>query len=260
MKETLVVKIGGSTLGNHDTTLKDLVRLQREGFQPVVVHGGGDRVSEWLARQGRSTSFVDGERVTDGPTLEMVAAVLAGLVNKQLVAQLNSLGGRAVGLSGVDGVLLEGEIRRPELGYVGEIVRVNTGLLDSLLGVGFIPVVAPLCSRPQAGEGEIPFLNVNGDPAAGEIARALKARKLIFLTDVEGILDEKGRPISSLTLEQVEELISSGVISGGMIPKVRAAQRALGVGCVVHIIDGRRSHTLFAVAQGQPLGTQILPG
>ena len=260
MKGTIVVKIGGSTLGNHDTTLEDLVRLQQEGFRLVVVHGGGDRVSEWLARQGHFTSFVDGERVTDGSTLEMVAAVLAGLVNKQLVAQINSLGGRAVGLSGVDGILLEGEIRRPELGYVGEIARVNTALLDSLLEVGFIPVIAPLCSWSRAGKGEALFLNVNGDPVAGEIARALKAERLVFLTDVEGILDERGRRISSLTSEQVEELINSGVISGGMIPKARAAQRALEARCVVHIVDGRQPHALLAVAQNQSLGTQISSG
>lgn len=260
MKKTLVVKIGGSTLGNHDTTLEDVVRLQKEGFRLVVVHGGGDLVSEWLARQGYSTSFVDGERVTDRPALEMVAAVLAGLVNKKLVAQLNLLGGRAVGLSGVDGTLLEGKIKCPELGYAGEIARVNTTLLDSLLEMGFIPVIAPLCFWPQAKKGEALFLNANGDPVAGKIARALKAERLIFLTDVEGILDKHGRRISSLTSEQVEELINSGVISGGMIPKARAAKLALKARCVVHIVDGRRPHALLAVAQNQSLGTQISPG
>ncbi len=259
-KGTIVVKIGGSTLGNHDTTLEDLVRLQREGFRLVVVHGGGNKVSEWLERQGNGIEFVHGLRVTNEPALEVVAAVLAGLVNKQLVAVINSLGGRSIGLSGVDGNLLEGEVRNPELGYVGEVVNVNAQMLETLLGAGFIPVIAPLCSKSSNEEAAVPFLNVNGDPVAGEVALALEAERLVFLTDVEGILDEQGRLISSLTSEQVEELIGSGVISGGMIPKAQAAQRALGVGCVAHIVDGRQSHALLAVAQNEPLGTRVIPG
>lgn len=259
MKGTFVVKIGGSTLGKHDTSLQDLVELQREGFRLIVVHGGASKVSEWLGRQGRSTEIVRGVRVTDEPALEMVAAVLAGLVNKQLVAAINSLGGRAVGLSGVDGNFLQGEIKEPELGYVGEIVKVNTQPLQALLEARFIPFIAPPCSKSPGEKTEVPFLNVNGDLISGEIALALKAEKLIFLTDVEGILDKQGKLIPNLFPEELKRLLNSGTLSGGMMPKTKAILRALEANCSVQIVDGRKPHALLAAVKDQAVGTKIYP-
>ena len=144
MSKVIVVKIGGATLGSHDTAIEDIVELQKQGKSLVVVHGGGKVITDWLEKQGISTRFVHGERVTDKATLEVVISVLAGLVNKEIVAAINSLGGKAVGISGVDGAFIQGRIKDKELGYVGEVVKVNTAPLEALLKAGFIPVVAPV--------------------------------------------------------------------------------------------------------------------
>ncbi|MBM2825778.1 MAG: acetylglutamate kinase, partial [Dehalococcoidales bacterium] len=144
MDKAVVVKIGGSTLGSHDTTIEDIVELHRQGRTLVIVHGGGKLITEWLAKQGIPSRFVQGERVTDQATLEVVIAVLAGLVNKEIVAAITGMGGRAVGISGVDGALIEGRISDKEKGYVGAVVRVNTALLEALIKSAFVPVVAPV--------------------------------------------------------------------------------------------------------------------
>ena len=243
IKKIIVVKIGGSTLGNHDTTLEDLVELQKQGKSLVVVHGGAKVTSEWLARLGIPTSFVNGLRVTDAETLKVVAAALGGLVNKELVVAIQALGGKAVGLSGCDGNLLWASVKSPELGYVGEIVAVDPTPLKLLLNAGYMPVVAPISFGSV--EGRVMLLNVNGDTAAGEIAAALAAEKLIFLTDVDGIHDSSGQVISRLNLAEARDMLASGVASGGMIPKVEASLRALTTTKVVRIIDGRASHTLL---------------
>ena len=241
-KKVIVVKIGGSTLGNHDTTLEDLVELQKRGKSLVVVHGGAKVSTEWLARLGIPTSFVDGLRVTDGETLKVVAAALGGLVNKELVVAIQALGGKAVGLSGCDGNLLWASIKSPEMGYVGEIVAVDPTPLKILLKAGYMPVVAPVSFG--SAEGRVMLLNVNGDTAAGEIAAALAAEKLIFLTDVDGIHDGSKQAVHKLNLAEARDIVASGVASGGMIPKIEASLRALTTAKVVHIIDGRTAHAL----------------
>jgi len=253
---TIVVKIGGSTLGSHDTTLEDLVSLQRERTLPVVVHGGGRTITEWLERHRLATRFVRGLRVTDAESLRVVVAVLAGLVNKELVCAIQALGGRAVGLSGADGCLIEARVRDPELGFVGEIVRVNLEPLQAILGAGYIPILAPLgVERGKAGTCQP--LNINADTVAGEVAKALGAEKLIFLTDVAGVCDTSGKLISRLSAPEARSLIASGVISGGMIPKVEACLSALSVAPSTQIVDGRMSHALITALRGKDNGTII---
>jgi len=254
----IVVKIGGSTLGNHDTTLEDLVTLQQSGVPTVVVHGGGNLVSDWLGRLQIRVSFTRGSRVTSAETLQVVIAVLAGLVNKGLVASLEAQGARAMGLSGIDGGLFEAEIRDAEMGYVGEVVKVNTALLESVMQAGFIPVVAPLGlqAAPRTQNNWF-ILNVNGDKVAGEIAAAIGADRLVFLTDVAGIRDGSGRPLRQLSREQAKSLIDCGVASGGMIPKIEACLRALPTVPVTRIIDGRLPHVLLKEVEGAGDGTTI---
>jgi acetylglutamate kinase len=261
-KGIIVVKIGGSTLGNHDTTLEDLVELQKQGESLVVVHGGAKVTSEWLARLGIPTSFVNGLRVTDAETLKVVTAALGGLVNKELVVAIQALGGKAVSLSGCDGNLLWASIKSPELGYVGEIVAVDPTPLKLLLDAGYMPVVAPVSFGLV--EGQTMLLNVNGDTAAGEIAAALAAEKLIFLTDVDGIHDGSGKVIPRLNLAEAKDILSSRAASGGMVPKIEASLRALTTTQVVRIIDGKISHALLydvigQARQAKSRGTTIVP-
>lgn len=259
LKKSTVIKIGGSTLGAHDTTVEDLVALQKAGELPVVVHGGGKAISEWLDRQGVATRFVRGLRVTDAQTLPVVLAVLSGLVNKGLVAAIISQGGQALGLSGIDAHLIEARIRDSELGYVGEIVSINAEPIRTILGAGYIPVIAPVgLERPdQGGEAGSP-LNINADTAAAEIAVALGAERLIFLTDMAGVCDSSGGVISRLSGAEAEELMGLGTISGGMIPKVEACLRALDMVPITRVIDGRVAHALLSEVEGRGLGTTIV--
>jgi acetylglutamate kinase len=258
LEKVIVVKIGGSTLGSHDTTLEDIVALQRQGKRLVVVHGGGKLITDWLTKQGVSSRFVQGERVTDQPTLEVVISVLAGLVNKDIVATINSLGGRAAGISGVDGALIEGKIGDKEKGYVGVVVKVNTGILESLMKAGFVPIVAPVGLSAHARPADAPpILNFNADVVAGEIAAAIGAERLIFLTDVAGILDQSGKLLPQLTPRDAEALMASGVASGGMLPKIRACLRALSSTSTTCIIDGRISHALLKEIEKGGSGTTI---
>jgi acetylglutamate kinase len=259
MKKSIVVKIGGSTLGAHDTTVEDLVALQKAGELPVVVHGGGKAISEWLDRQGVATRFVRGLRVTDAQTLPVVLAVLSGLVNKGLVAAIVSQGGRAIGLSGIDAHLIEARIRDSELGYVGEIVSINPEPIRTLLGAGYIPVIAPVgLEHPnQGGEAGSP-LNINADTAAAEIAVALSAERLIFLTDTAGVCDSLGEGIPQLSDAEARELMGLGTISGGMIPKVEACLQALEMVPITRIIDGRVAHALQGDVDGVYPGTTIV--
>lgn len=254
----IVVKLGGATLGSHDTTIEDIVYLQQQGKSLVVVHGGGNLVSEWLSRQGASVRFVQGERVTDKLALEMVIAVLAGLVNKEIVAAINSRGGQAVGISGIDGSLIQSKIKDRELGYVGEIERVNIAPLKVLLESGYVPVIAPVSLFAFDRSGNDPqILNINGDPAAGEIAAAMGAERLIFLTDVAGICDQSGQLLTKLSVDEAEALVALGVASGGMIPKVKACLRALSSTSTTCIIDGRQPHALRREIGGGAEGTTI---
>ncbi len=235
----VVIKIGGSTLGSEDTTLQDIVLLKNLNIEPIIVHGGGNAITQWLARIGKEARFVRGLRVTDEETMEIVRMILVGKVNTELVSSLNALGVRAVGISGLDGRTIEARPLSPELGLVGEVTTVNLGLIHALLGQGYVVVIAPVGS----GQGD-QALNLNADTAAGEIAAALAAEKLIMLTDVAGVKDKDGRLISYCSRARTEELIAAGVISGGMIPKVRACLRALDGVRRAHIIDGRVAHAL----------------
>ena len=254
----VVVKIGGSTLGAHDTTLQDLVTLQRQGTIPVVVHGGGAVVTQWLEKQGVPTRFVRGLRVTDAESLQVVTAVLAGLVNKELVAGLLAFGGKAVGISGIDGAVIEGRIQDPELGFVGEVAKVNLGPLEALTAAGYIPVVSTLGYNPIARDGEGPTtLNLNADTVAGELAATQGADRLVFLTDVAGVQDKEGRVLSHLTPAQARSLLESGAASGGMIPKLEACLRASSKGTESWIVDGRAEHMLLTALSPSPIGTRV---
>ena len=232
--------------------------LQRQGYTVVVVHGGGKVITQWMQRQGLYPRFVRGLRVTDAPSLEVVTAVLAGLINKDLVASLTGLGGRAVGLSGADGGLLQARVEEPELGLVGRVMNVAPAPLEALLGAGFMPVVAPLGLQCRDGE-EFPsaLLNINADTAAGEIAVAVAAQSLVFLTDVDGVLDSSQRLIQHLTPQQAQHLITSGIVEGGMIPKLEACLRALAAVPMAHIVDGRRPHALLEAVAGSATGTRV---
>ena len=255
---TIVVKIGGSTLGSHDTSLRDIAALQRDGVRPVVVHGGGKVVSDWMQRQGVRPRFMRGLRVTDEPSLEIAVAVLTGLVNKQLVAELNGLGGRAVGLSGVDGGMIEARIADPQLGLVGEVARIDPGPIRALTDAGYIPVVASIAVSSSIDESGVPqLLNMNADTVAGEMAAALDVERLVMLTDVEGVLDTSRRLIPRLTRLHARRLMDSNVVAGGMVPKIGACLRALDSVGSAHIVDGRRTGALVEAIRDADIGTRL---
>ncbi len=261
LHKATVVKIGGVALGSNDTTLEDIAYLQKQGMALVVVHGGGKLITDWLKKHGVETRFVNGERVTDGPSLEVATAGLAGLVNKQVAAGINIAGGRAVGISGVDGGLIQCRVQKPELGYVGQVVRVNSDLLQALLGAGYVPVIAPIGLYAEARpEGAPALVNINADLAAGELAAAIGAERLIFLTDVPGVFDHSGNLLRRLSVPRAEELVASGTASGGMIPKIRACLRAVDTSQSTCIIDGREPHALRRQFEGHGSGTTIFKG
>ena len=248
----IVVKIGGSTLGAHDTSLADCASLHAQGEAIVVVHGGGATVSSWLERLQVPSEFVDGLRKTTEASREVVVAVLAGLVNKQLVQQLSALGVRAVGLSGVDGATLRSAMNSRGLGFVGETPVCDPSTLRALLAEGALPVVAPIGLSTDAGD----LININADTAAGAISEALHARHLIFLTDVAGILDEGESVLPALDGAQADGLRESGTLSGGMLPKVEACLTAAGQGTQARIVDGREPGAVVAALAGT-LGTLV---
>ena len=254
----VVVKIGGSTLGSHDTTLEDLAALQRRGVNLVVVHGGGQTISQWMRRQGTVPRFIRGLRVTDAKSLEIVTAVLTGLVNKQLVASLMALDAKALGLSGVDGGLLEARVFDEDLGYVGEVTAVNPQPILQALQGGYIPLVAPIGLHPvDSSRYSGSILNINGDTVAGELAYAISAERLIFLTDVGGVMDSAGRVIQRLNARSAKLLLSSSVVKGGMIPKLGACIRAVERVAVTDIIDGREPGALMECMGVATVGTRI---
>lgn len=255
---TLAIKIGGSTLGTADTTVEDLVTLQKKGVPLVVIHGGGNAVSDWLGRFGIATRFARGLRITDMETLKVVTAVLAGLVNKELVSAIWRIGGKAVGLSGVDGGLILAKNKRPELGYTGEELKVNVAIIEILLKAGYMPVIAPISlGLLESSDMDTNLMNVNADTAAGEIAAALKAEKLIFLTDVPGLYDNSKNLIRKLNPQDARELIEYGVATGGMVAKIEACLLAMTKVPITRIIDGRVPHALLDEVEGKEEGTTI---
>jgi acetylglutamate kinase len=242
---TLVIKLGGSALGEDvDAFLQDVVLLRFVGMRPVLVHGGGPEISSWQKRLGIEPRFVNGLRITDAPTMEVVKMVLTGKIGPDLVARIHRLGGQAVGMSGEDGPTLMVRPRGPEdgqdLGFVGEVDQVNAEPVEAVLDQGRIPVIA---SIGLGVDGDA--YNVNADTVAAELAVALKATKLVLLTDVEGVHGPDGELVSVLDAAGADRLIASGAISGGMIPKVRAALHALEAVTASHIIDGRVPHSLL---------------
>jgi acetylglutamate kinase len=235
----VVVKFGGNAMGDADAMAefaRDIVLMRQVGVNPVVVHGGGPMINDLLGRLGIKSEFVRGKRVTDQATVEVVEMVLTGLVNKRIVQAIMDEGGRAVGLSGKDDDLMVCEADDPELGFVGRPIEMNVQVLRDLFTAGIIPVVAPVAT----GMDPLETFNVNGDTAAGAIAGALKADRLLLLTDVPGVKDASGEIVTQLSPEQVKAMIADGTISGGMIPKTETALKAIedGVRAVV-ILDGR---------------------
>jgi acetylglutamate kinase len=254
----IVVKIGGSTLGKHDTTIEDLVELQKQNIPVVVVHGGGKTSTKWLDKSNIPTEFINGLRVTDFKTLKVVTAVLSGLVNKELVSKLNSLGGKAVGLSGVDGNIIQARNIHPELRYTGEELFIDVSLLSLLLNNGYLPVVAPISKGMyEESNGETDLINVNADTAAAEIAADIEAEKLIFLTDVSGLHNVSGDVIKQVSPRDAREMIESGIISGGMTAKIEACLHVLDKIRMIRIIDGRVGHALREEMRGIESGTTI---
>lgn len=247
---TVVIKYGGSAMLDpaiNETIVQDIVLLKLVGLKPVIVHGGGPEINKMLDKLQIVSQFVDGLRVTTKESMEVVEMVLAGKVNKQIVEMISKQGGCPVGLTGKDGKMLRAKKLEKDdidLGFVGEITKVNTRLLKSLLDNSFIPVIAPIGSDDEGNT-----YNINADYAAVAIAAALHAEKLVFLTDVEGVLKDKDDPISLisfLTNEEAKAYIQSGVIAGGMIPKVECCMAAIDQGVpMVHILDGRKKHALI---------------
>ena len=235
---TVVIKLGGNAMGSDEAMVsfaRDVVLMQQVGVNPVIVHGGGPMINNMLAKLDIKSEFVNGKRVTDDATMEVVEMVLSGLVNKRIVQAINSQGGKAIGLSGKDANLMICDYANPELGLVGQPSEVNPDFLRSLAAAEIIPIIAPI-GVGRNGE----TFNVNGDTAAGAIAAALKADRLLLLTDVAGVKNAEGEVLTALNASQIRQMTKEGVIGGGMIPKTETALDALdgGVRAVV-ILDGR---------------------
>lgn len=246
-----VVKVGGSTLGRHDTSLDDIADLHAGGLRFVVVHGGGATISEWLEKHEVESRFVRGLRATDEPALEIVVAVLAGLVNKRLVAELQARGARALGMSGADHAVMRARRYDPELGFVGEIAGVDAEALSAVVDGGTVAVLAPIAIEIEGEVLRPQLLNVNADTVAGYVAASMEAGQLVFLTDVSGVMEADGTVRSQLSAEEAKGLLKSGAVTGGMIPKVEAALVAAAAGVPTCVVDGREAGVLRALLAGQ---------
>ncbi len=269
--KTIVIKYGGNAMIDEDlknSFARDIVMMKLVGINPVVVHGGGPQIGELLNKLNIDSQFIDGMRVTDSKTMDVVQMVLGGLVNKDIVSLINRNGGRAVGLTGKDADLIRArklkavrassaENQAPEIidiGLVGEVEQVNVDVLDMLVQGDFIPVIAPVGVGPDGMS-----YNINADLVAGKVAEALQAEKLILLTNISGLMDKQGKVLTGLTTEQVNALIADGTIYGGMLPKIRCALDAVKAGVTsAHIIDGRVAHaTLLEIFTDEGVGTLI---
>jgi len=270
--KTIVVKYGGNAMTEAQlkhSFAKDIVLMKLVGLNPVIVHGGGPQIGNFLQQLNIHSEFVDGMRVTDSETMDVVQMVLGGLVNQDIVSLINQTGGRAIGLTGKDASLIEAKkmliekatpsLTAPEIidiGHVGEVTHINREVLDIASNSDLIPVIAPI-GTDKAGQ----TFNINADLVAGAIAEELKAEKLILLTDVSGVEDENGKLLSRLNSKQVSSLISSNTIHGGMLPKIQCALDAVSRGVSsAHIIDGRVAHAvLLEVLTDEGVGTKITP-
>lgn len=269
--KTIVVKFGGNAMVDEElkhSFARDIVLMKLVGLNPIVVHGGGPQIGQVLEKLGKTTDFVDGMRVTDSETMDVVEMVLGGLVNKEIVNLINMHGGKAVGLTGKDGNFIRAKKLHLtprdtlpseiiDLGHVGEVSSIDPAVLDMVGNSDFIPVIAPI----GVGEDGRSY-NINADLVAGKIAEQLKAEKLILLTNIPGIMDKQGTLLTGLSIKKTEELIADGTISGGMIPKTRCATDAIKGGVTsVHIIDGRVDHAvLLELFTDQGVGTLLLKG
>ena len=268
--KTIVVKYGGNAMIDVElekSFARDMVMLKMVGINPIVVHGGGPQIGDLLAKLNIESKFVNGMRVTTAETMDVVEMVLGGLVNKQIVNLINQNGGKAIGLTGKDGQLIQAkkltvtqhspELAKTEvidIGHVGEVTQVNTEVLDMLTNSNFIPVIAPI----GVGEDGTSY-NINADLVAGKVAEFLKAEKLLLLTNIAGLMDKNGNILTGLTTEQVDALIADGTIYGGMLPKIQCALDAVHGGVTsAHIIDGRVAHaTLLELFTDAGVGTLI---
>jgi acetylglutamate kinase len=258
----MVVKYGGAAMKEESLrqqVMRDIVFMSSVGIRPVIVHGGGPEINTWLSKLNILPQFIDGLRVTDAATMEVVEMVLVGRVNKQIVELINLEGGSAVGLCGKDGNLIRARPQGNEaIGFVGEVSSINTKVLETLLKAGHIPVVSSVATD-ETGQA----YNINADTVAGELAAALGAEKLILLTDIAGIMENYKDPdslIRNLSIQQARELIANGVVSGGMIPKVQCCVRSLAQGVrTAHIVDGRVPHSLLLeIFSDSGVGTMLL--
>lgn len=258
--KTVVIKYGGNAMVNEDlkkSVIKDIALMKLVGMCPVIVHGGGPEINTLLGRLNIKTEFVNGLRVTDNDTMEAVEMVLSGKVNKEIVTNIQQQGLNAVGISGKDGNIITAKPKNKDLGYTGEIKTINTHLIKTLIENDFIPVIAPV-GKDNKGN----TYNINADYAASAIAGALEAEKLVFLTDVEGVLKDvkdASSIVSYMTVSESQKLIKDGVISGGMIPKVECCIDGVKKGVqTVHILDGRVEHSLLLeIFTDQGIGTMI---
>jgi len=268
--KTIVVKFGGNAMVDpllHESFARDVVLMKLVGMNPVVVHGGGPQIGALLEKLNIHTEFVNGMRVTDAQTMDVVEMVLGGSVNKEIVASINRNGGKAIGVTGKDGQLIRAhklQVSRysPELdaseivdiGHVGEVDQIDTEVLDVILGSNFIPVIAPI----GVGKDGSTY-NINADLVAGKLAQVMQAEKLMLLTNVAGLLDKEGEILTGLLTAQVDELIADGTISGGMLPKISCALDAVKSGVAsAHIIDGRVPHAvLLEIFTDEGMGTLI---
>ncbi|MCF7986239.1 MAG: acetylglutamate kinase [Methylovulum sp.] len=269
--KTVVVKFGGNAMVDEalkHSFARDIVLMKLVGINPIVVHGGGPQIGQLLEKLGKSTGFVDGMRITDSETMDVVEMVLGGLVNKEIVSLINRHGGKAVGLTGKDGDFIRAKkinLKKSavdddaseiiDLGHVGEVSSIDAAVVDMLGRSNFIPVIAPI----GVGDDGRSY-NINADLVAGKVAEVLKAEKLILLTNTAGILDQQGQLLTGLSVQDIDELIANGTIFGGMIPKTRCATDALKGGVAsVHIIDGRVDHAvLLELFTDQGVGTLLL--
>lgn len=269
--KTFVIKYGGAAQIKEslkDAFAQDIALLSLIGIRPVIVHGGGPKISSTMEKMGKKPEFIQGQRVTDKETMDIVEMVLGGLVNKEIVSLINKHGGKTIGLSGKDGALIKAKkkvLKKTsqeagveeiiDIGLVGEVTEINSGILESLEKEGFTPVISPI---GMGDRGET--LNINADYVASAIASALKAEKLILLTDVAGIKDKSGNIIPTIHKKEIKKLIDGGIVSGGMIPKIQACKQAIDGGVKKnHIIDGRVPHCLLLeIFTKEGIGTEII--
>ena len=268
--KTIVVKFGGNAMIDpelHESFARDVVLMKLVGMNPVVVHGGGPQIGALLAKLNIQSEFVEGMRVTDAQTMDVVEMVLGGSVNKEIVASINRNGGKAIGVTGKDGQLIRArklnvtrhspELDAPEIvdiGHVGEVDQIDTDVLDVILNSHFIPVIAPIGLGEDGGT-----YNINADLVAGKLAQVMQAEKLMLLTNVDGLLDAEGRVMTGLSTQEVDDLIADGTIHGGMLPKIGCALDAVKSGVnSAHIIDGRVPHAvLLETFTDEGIGTLI---